>query len=418
MVLRKLLGRSGWLSLIQIADHALPLVTFPLVTRALGIEYFGDYAIVVGICSYFALFTIASAYVTGPKIVAEVKNDKQKLDLSVSQIVFFQLVTFVVVSLLFIPAFMLVPMLLKHPAVSILVFLQLNAVALAPTWFFLGMERTKLLGISQLLVRSVGAGAILVLIRTPSDLVTYAIINLAVALTSLVLLFAMLPRSGIRLSYPGRRALRASASSNAGLMLSEFCMILYSGAGVVIVGALLGSAAAGAFAFVERILVAARGLFVPIYSSAFPVLCRYSASEPEKAPKLRRILLLLLLVTGFALSCALLVLAGDLALLFGGREFANIEIFLRWVWLVPLLSVCSSLFGTLSLVVFGFFTQFSQVRILGSLLGVVCLYVGTVVAGLEGVFTAVLIAETLSTVGFIAALIVKKSFLRAIGTRS
>src|ERR1044071_6435827 len=66
MVLRELLGRSGWLSLIQIADHALPLVTFPFVTRALGIEYFGDYAIVVGICSYFALFTIASAYVTGP----------------------------------------------------------------------------------------------------------------------------------------------------------------------------------------------------------------------------------------------------------------------------------------------------------------------------------------------------------------
>jgi PST family polysaccharide transporter len=192
-------------------------------------------------------------------------------------------------------------------------------------------------------------------------------------------------------------------------------MILYSGAGVVIVGALLGSAAAGAFAFVDRILVAARGLFVPVYSSAFPVLCRYSGSEPEKEPKLRRILLLLLLVTGFALSCALLALAGDLALLFGGREFANIEIFLRLVWLVPLLSVSSSLFGMLSLVVFGFVKQFSQVRILGSLLGVVCLYVGTVLAGLKGVFVAVLIVETLSAAGFIAALIIKKSLLRAIG---
>lgn len=309
-------------------------------------------------------------------------------------------------------------MLSKHPAVSLLVFLQLNAVALAPTWFFLGMERTKLLGISQLLVRSTGAGAILALVRTPSDLLTYAIINLVVALTSLMLLFAMLPRSGIRLFFPGYRSLRNAASSNAGLMLSEFCMSLYSGAGVIIVGALLGSAAAGAFAFVDRILVAARGLFVPIYSSAFPVLCRYSVNEPEKAQKLRRILLLLLLVTGFALSCALLVLANDLALLFGGREFANIETFLRLVWLVPLLSACASLFGTLSLVVFGFFAQFNQVRILGSLLGVVCLYVGTALAGLEGAFIAVLIVETLTLAGFTAALAIKKSFLRAIGSRS
>jgi hypothetical protein len=69
----------------------------------------------------------------------------------------------------------------------------------------------------------------------------------------------------------------------------------------------------------------------------------------------------------------------------------------------------------LSLVVFGFVKQFSQVRILGSLLGVVCLYVGTVLAGLKGVFVAVLIVETLSAAGFIAALIIKKSLLRAIG---
>ncbi|MBN9090504.1 MAG: oligosaccharide flippase family protein [Reyranella sp.] len=395
----------------------MPIVTFPILTRALGIEYYGDYAIIAGICSYFALFTIASAYVTGPKIVAEVRNDKQKLDLGVSHIIFFQLATFVIVSLLFIPAFMLVPMLSKHPAVSILVFLQLNVVGLAPTWFFLGMERTKLLGVSQLLVRSAGAGAILILVRTRSDLITYAIINLAVASTSLALLFAMLLRSGIRFSYPGLRMLRASAYSNAGIMLSEFCMILYSGAGAVIVGALSGSASAGAFAFVDRILQAARGLFVPVYNSAFPVLCRYSADEPEKELKLRRILLLLLLVTGVALSCALFALAGDLALLFGGREFANIETLLRLVWLVPLLSVCSSFFGLSSLVVFGFFTQFSQVRIVGSLLGVACLYAGTVLAGLDGVFVAVSLVEAISAIGFIAALIGKKSFLRAIGTR-
>lgn len=417
MRLRNLLGSTGWLSLIQIADHALPIVTFPILTRALGIEYYGDYAIIAGICSYFALFTIASAYITGPKIVAEVRSDKKNLDLGVSRIVFFQLATFIVVSVLFVPAFMLVPMLLKHPTVSILVFLQLNVVGLVPTWFFLGMERTKLLGASQLLVRSAGAIAILILIRTPSDLVTYAIINLAVALTSLVLLFAMLLRSGVRFSYPGLRALRAAASSNAGIMLSEFCMILYSGAGAIIVGALLGSAAAGAFAFVDRILQAVRGLFVPVYNSAFPVLCRYFVNEPENESKLRRLLLLLLLVAGFALSCALFVFAGDLALLFGGKEFANIETLLRLVWPVPLLSVCSSFFGLSSLVVFGFVMQFSRVRILGSLVGVACLYAGTVLAGLKGVFVAVLIVETLATAGFIAALIIEKSFLRAIGTR-
>ena len=69
----------------------------------------------------------------------------------------------------------------------------------------------------------------------------------------------------------------------------------------------------------------------------------------------------------------------------------------------------------LSLIVFGFVTQFSRVRIFGSLLGVACLYFGTVLAGLKGVFVAVLIVETLSTAGFIAAVIIKKSFLRAIG---
>ncbi|MEK9284916.1 oligosaccharide flippase family protein [Bradyrhizobium sp. ISRA432] len=386
------------------------------MTRALGIEYYGDYAVVVGICSYFSLFTIASVYVTGPKIVAEVKNDKRKLDHSVSQIILFQLVTFVVVSLLFIPAFTLVPMLLKHPAVSILVFLQQNAVGLAPMWFFLGMERTKLLGISQLLIRSAGVGAILVLVRTPSDLVTYAIINLGVALTGSALLFAVL-WSSIRFSYPGPRALRTSASSNAGIMLSEFGVVLYSGAGAVIVGALLGSAAAGAFAFVDRILVAARSLFVPVYNSAFPVLCRYSANEPEKVPKLRRTLLLLLLVTGCALSCTFLALAGYLVLFFGGREFANSEIYLRLLWLIPLLSVCSFFLGMLSLVVFGFVTQFSRVRILGSVLGVACLYVGTVLAGIKGAFMAVLIVETLTALGFVAVLVIEKSFLRAIGAR-
>ena len=82
--LRHLIGRTNSkvllenffsLSILQSANYLLPLVTLPYLTRVIGVELFGEFAVAAAIIIYFQTFVSFGFDYTATRNIAKVQSD-------------------------------------------------------------------------------------------------------------------------------------------------------------------------------------------------------------------------------------------------------------------------------------------------------------------------------------------------------
>ena len=76
MVLRAVAKNAAWLGLLQVLNYAVPIVTLPVVTRAFGLQLFGEISVVQAYTFYGALIVGFGFSITGPRDVACAKGDR------------------------------------------------------------------------------------------------------------------------------------------------------------------------------------------------------------------------------------------------------------------------------------------------------------------------------------------------------
>lgn len=88
--------------LYQILVVALPLITTPYISRILGANKIGLYSYAYSIAYYFVIFIMLGLNNYGNRTIAAVKNDKQKLSQSFFSIYYMQLITGIVMIVIYI----------------------------------------------------------------------------------------------------------------------------------------------------------------------------------------------------------------------------------------------------------------------------------------------------------------------------
>ena len=70
----------GYLSLFNLITIAFPLLTYPYLTQYLGADYFSKSIYIQTIISYFTVFVGFGINISGTKIIAAHRNDKNEID--------------------------------------------------------------------------------------------------------------------------------------------------------------------------------------------------------------------------------------------------------------------------------------------------------------------------------------------------
>ena len=150
----------------------MPIITIPIVSRALGPSGIGVYQYVYSIVSYFVLVAGLGLQNYGVREIAIVRSDRQKLSKKFWELtlfnIFFSIIIFVIYILL-VPFF----------RYSSLFFIQ-GATVLSNlfdiSWFFAGLEDFRKVTIRNFIVRISTFILILLFIRNKNDLILYFII--------------------------------------------------------------------------------------------------------------------------------------------------------------------------------------------------------------------------------------------------
>lgn len=170
-----------------------PLITAPIVARALGPECSGIYSYTYSIAGYFVLFCMLGIKNHGSRIIAEKSENQQDLNRAFSSVLTIHVIVSAVVFLLYI-AYVFTISSEDYRLFALLQGLYVLSALFDISWFFIGIEQFKLTVTRNITIKLITIVLIIACVKTNADLWKYILIMSGGILISQVWLWAYLGR--------------------------------------------------------------------------------------------------------------------------------------------------------------------------------------------------------------------------------
>lgn len=171
-----------------ITNLLFPIITFPYISRILNPEGVGKVIFTNSISAYFLMFASLGIPLYGIREVAKVRDNKEKLEKSTSEIFVLNLITTVVVTIFYFGALYL-GYLGKEKYLLEIMSLNIFLTFLGVEWFYQGMEEYKYITIRSTIFRIISLILIFTLVRTKEDYIIYGAITVLSTVGSNILNF-------------------------------------------------------------------------------------------------------------------------------------------------------------------------------------------------------------------------------------
>ena len=164
-------------SIYQILTMIVPLITAPYIARVLGAENNGLYSYYYSIVTYFVLIATFGFNDLGTKYIAEVRDDKSKVNTRFWAILTSKLILgCVVIASYFIFSFFVYSF--NKTAITLLIILSgfIVSAVIDPTFYFQGNEKFVSISLRNIFIRILTTVAIFCFVKNVNDLYIYALI--------------------------------------------------------------------------------------------------------------------------------------------------------------------------------------------------------------------------------------------------
>lgn len=271
----RLAGNFASLSILQIVNYALPLITLPYLVRVLGVEKFGLVMFAVSFIQYFLMLTDYGFSLSATREISIHRDDKSK----VSEIFFsvmiikgvLTLVSFIIMAaiLLFFDKFR------GDWLIYIFTFGIVAGQSLFPIWFFQGMEKMKYITILNITAKTIFTALIFIFIREQSDYLYVPIFNSMGYLTAGVIsIWIVFKYFKIQTCIPGLACIYGYFKDSTQFFLSRVSVTIYTSSNTFIVGLLLGNVMVGYYAAAEKLFTAIKMIYSPLTTALYPYMCK------------------------------------------------------------------------------------------------------------------------------------------------
>lgn len=155
------------------SNYIFPLITYPYISRVLGVENIGICNFVISLISYFLLFSTMGLNTIGIRETAKYKGDKEKMSTVFSSIFALNFISTLIVLAVYISLVIWLPALQPYRDLLFIGTVQIMFTTFLIEWFYKGMEDFKYITIRSLFVKVLYVVAIFVFIKYREDYVIY-----------------------------------------------------------------------------------------------------------------------------------------------------------------------------------------------------------------------------------------------------
>jgi O-antigen/teichoic acid export membrane protein len=343
----RLAGNILALYSVQGLNYLLPLIALPYLLRVLGPAPYGAIVLAQSLCGYLTIFTDFGFNFSATRAVSLARHDPDRL----ARILWSTLCAKAL--LLLAGAVLLLPVILAAPGLRTRVdligacSLQVLGSVLLPQWYLQGLERMRSLAVLQLVARAMSLLAVVLLVRSPQDVVMAAVtLSLPVLLAGILSLLCLRRIAPVRWQCPAGADVLAALRDGWPLFLANAATSIYVITNPFLLGLVAGDTAVALYGVGHRVSLAAFSLFTPVLQAIYPrASLLFGRSVAGGRAFMRRLLVWLATPAAF-LSLLLIGAAPLIVTAVGGRQYTGAVPVLRILGGLPLILTLATLAQT------------------------------------------------------------------------
>lgn len=337
---------GNYLSLfvLQIANYLLPLLVLPFLVRILGTEKFGLIMFAQSLVLFLTVFVDFGFNLSGTREISLAKNNKNKLSEIFSAIIVIKIGLILVA---FLILFIVVNSFTRFRVDLEVYYLSFGVVigqALFPVWFFQGIEKMKFITFINIAAKLIFTLLVFIFIRSETDYKLVPIFNSLGFIVSGIFGFLFCFKY-VKLQLPSLKLIKRLLLESSSLYISNFATSLYTASNVFILGIFAGNTIAGVYASMEKLILAVKNIYTPLYQAIYPWLSKQNDNLKIKTiNKLRPII--------FIVSAAitiLILLFGQtiLSIIYSNKLILSYSIIFKILSFISIFSALNMLYNTL-----------------------------------------------------------------------
>lgn len=341
---RTVVGNYMALLFIQGANIILPLLTLPYLIRTIGTECFGLVMIAQAIGVFLTIIVDFGFNISATREVSLLRNDRERLSQLYWNVFYIKFALVLITFLIVVTLAFSIPRFKTEYLVYILSFGMVLGQAIFPTWFFQGIEKMRIITIINVLAKIIFTVSIFIFILSPNDYQLVPLFNGGGFILAGFIGF-IYSLKYIDFRKPDIKAIKELIKDTSSLFVSNFATSLYTSGNTFILGMLGGDVMAGIYSSMEKLVLALKNVFIPLYQAIFPWL---STKEPKKMKSVIKKMTLPVAIIGSIIAITIIFIAKPLLhLIYNDPKIDNYSIIFQILALISLFSALNMLLVSL-----------------------------------------------------------------------
>ena len=357
--LEKTVVKNGiWMYLYHFFNSVFSLLIVPYITRVLGANKYGVFSIAVNLINYLQVLVEYGFTMSATRKIALGKQDESRL----FSVVVASRMLLLAASIVISGGYILLHLANRELCLCVAVlFMTLLGFSLQTDWFFQGKQDMKFITILCIISRSVSLALIFLLVKGPSDILTYCVLfSLTPLISGLLGILIARGKYGIRFQKVSFAEVRQELKDGWYVFTTQLSSKVFGAIGVTFLGIFAAEEEVGIFSAIQKIPNTLILCWVPISQVIYPVSSK-KFSESWRAgrafiTRLRNTILPLFVI----LSAIVCLFSRQAVSLLFGAEYVG-----RSYWVIPLLvwmnlSIFNAFTGVQSLLASGNDKKYSK----------------------------------------------------------
>lgn len=318
----KLINNVFFSTLKTIATILIPFVTFPYISRVLGVESIGKWNYATAVESYFLLFGAFGINEYAVRNGAQLRREKKQLQLFASQIFSVNWIFSGIAFLLMIFIIFMFQVSTEQKMLLLILSFQVLTTPLAIDWFYSVVEDFQYVSLRTIVIQLCSAVLTLMFVKSDKDVVLYALIVVLASFVGNICNYKY-SRKYSKISLIQHCHFHEHAKNAGVFFLNSLTSTIYLNSDVVLLGWLCNDYTCGLYSVATKIYYMVKQVFNAAILTIIPRLSDYAINEFDKFHKFLRDILNVVLLLLVPASFGMALMRKDIIILIAGKEYLD-----------------------------------------------------------------------------------------------
>lgn len=268
-------GNFMWLSAMQVASYAFPLIITPYLARVIGVEGFGKIAFAAAIMVWIQTIADWGFNQTATRDVAQNRDNPDKVSEIFSNVLWARIILMFLSLGILLILIAIIPKFREEYDIILVTFLMIPGHILFPAWFFQAMEKMKYTTILNVLIKLLFTLLVFSFIRQPEDYILQPLLNaIGFCISGIIAMYLIIHKWGIKLKFPKFRSIIQTLQKSTDMFISNLAPNLYNSFSIMLLGIFGGGVASGIYDGGNKFINICQQLLNTVERAFFPFLSR------------------------------------------------------------------------------------------------------------------------------------------------